>query len=134
LDLKYASIFQTIPQIKLHHIIIIKEDPEKESLYAIDFTPIIDPNNNKRLDLALNKNVPAEVRIRSMNRWSLNEWYTCPTINVNCIKNKDLREPISKILNKWKFHTETKLYSDDCVMNMYNHNCQHFSRFFIDEL
>jgi len=131
LEIKYTSIFESIPQLKLHHIVIVKEDPNKESLYAIDFTPI---NNGKRIDLLLNKNAPAQLRIRSMQHWSVDDWHKTPTINVNNIKNKSIREPVKNILNKWKLHSEKRLCSQDCVMNMYKHNCQHFSKFFKDEL
>ena len=83
------------------------------------------------MDLALSRNVPAEVRIRVMDNWSLHQWYNCPTTNVNDIKNEEVRDVVKTILNRWRDYSRKKLSSDEDLMNLYRHNCKHFSNFVI---
>jgi len=103
--------------IKLHHIVLVK----KEKLLAIDFTPMNQSNTKTLLKLLVGKNVPAEIRIRSISNWSLSEWSVS---NGNSLLNT------TEILNEICKINETQW----TYMNLYNHNCQHFSKELINNL
>ena len=103
-----TSIFHFLPQLKLHHIVLINDDKD---MLAIDFTPINQTNPVTQIKLAFGKNVPAEIRVRKMKEWNLQEWSKAPLIDIKTVS----------ILENIDIEDWTK-------MNLYKHNCQHFSK------
>jgi len=101
--------------IKLHHIVLVKKD----HLLAIDFTPINQTRIRTLLKLFIGRNVLAEIRIRPMSNWTLDEWSKTPSL----LNNTEVLNKICKIdESQWIY------------MNLYNHNCQHFSKELINNL
>ena len=115
-----TPVLHFFPILKLHHVVII-EDEESGSIEAVDFTPI----NQKRLKtigkLFLGLNVPAEIRVLPILKKDLSNskklvesLEKASGMNISC-KNKK----IMSFLEEWKNDS----------MNLYCHNCQHFSWF-----
>lgn len=127
-----TSILSFTPQLKLHHIVIIEN---KSDLYSIDFSPINQTSQKILLKLLFAQNVPAEIRLRKIENISFYEdekiidnWSSKIKTNYeesqelsidvyNNNEDENIKNFIDKI-NCW-----------DKKMNLYNHNCQHFSKF-----
>lgn len=116
-----TPILHFIPQLKLHHVIVIKENDTL--LFAVDFTPINQSDFHTLKKLLLGKNVPAEIRI-------------VPIYNVSFENN-------NQIILEWENKKEKRINLIDFpifeewnnkTMNLYNHNCQHFSNFFVSSM
>ena len=108
-----TAILNFAPDFKQHHIVIIEE--YNRILYAIDFTPKNQSSLETLANLALGRDVPAEVRVKYITNTDfyddekiIEQW-----LNKLCIKN-----PFPQLEN-W----------DSSMMNLYTHNCQHFSSF-----
>jgi hypothetical protein len=115
-----TPVLHFFPILKLHHVIII-EDEESGSMEAFDFTPINQKSFKTIGKLFLGLNVPAEIRVLSIlkkdlsNKKSLVESLEkASAMNISS-KNKK----IMIFLKEWKNDS----------MNLYCHNCQHFSGF-----
>jgi hypothetical protein len=116
-----TAILNGLPQLKLHHIILI--DGAKD-LYAVDFTPINQSSPRTLMRLFLGENVPAEVRVKRLTNINidmdddtiLQEWVsqsTCTTM-----QDKKTQDIVAE-LRLWESNITT--------MNLYTRNCQHFS-------
>jgi hypothetical protein len=128
----HTSILNFAPFLKLHHIVVIWDTKE---MYTIDFSPINQPNPTTLLKLFIGKNVPAETRIRRIEKTMfsndeeiIDNWNNQNTHNAEIselltnrtfedIQNKNLKEKIIK-MRSWR-----------TTMNLYSQNCQHFSSF-----
>jgi hypothetical protein len=117
----YTPVFPFLPNIKQHHIIIVPGS--HNSAYAFDFTPVNQNSIMTQLDLLFGKNVPGEIRILHIpdatgDLDTVESWET--------IKGKPRSRKISdgKII---KLIKRTESWNTN--MNMYTHNCQHFSAF-----
>lgn len=141
-----SPVFDPLPKIKLHHIVLLSNN-KSSGLYAIDFSPFYQNNKKTLLKLLFGYNVDAEIRIRYLSKYFLHntnkfidKWYSMnpndPTkskiitnniLDFMCLtKNSDdcnIQYFIKEIISKWK-----------SSMNLYNHNCQHFSNFVKKEL
>jgi len=128
-----SSILHFIPSIKLHHIVLLSDDP-KRYLYTLDFTPINQTQTSTLVKMLFAKNVPAEIRLRYIytnmqnidniiQQWDymnqVNEESSMKLTNkfYNNIKNKQIKNIIASSF-EWQPY-----------MNLYNHNCQHFSHY-----
>lgn len=119
-----TPIFHFPRSIKQHHIVIIQPDNNGHLTYAVDYTPI-NQNWKTMIRLFLGMNVPAEIRVIFLEK---NVCLHCGTDEemegkwkkANLEVNPLMFPPILKLKeeSKWK---------DPQKMNMYNHNCQHFS-------
>jgi hypothetical protein len=87
------------PYINQHDIVILDE-------YAIDFTPL----KKQPWDLLLGKNVKGRVRLRHVTKLDNSE-------SQIFIKNNKIKKIVKKLF-EW-----------DPTMNLYTHNCQHFSSY-----
>ena len=137
-----TPILNFIPQLKLHHILIIPEYNNK-SIYTIDFSPINQTKTTTLLKLLFAKNVPAEIRIRHINLSKFNLTYNNyndnTLINIwyngnsqNYLESQLISDQVfKKIKNKKikKFIANIKTWNTS--MNLYTHNCQHFSTYFL---
>jgi len=122
---EYTAIVSIMPHLKLHDIVIISEY-KSNTLYTIDYTPTIQDNALVVKDLLIGKNVPADIRIRKLNSWDLDKWYQTKTISIDQINDFTLRKHLLKIQNEWN--------KKEKGMNLYYHNCKHFSQFIINYL
>lgn len=126
-----TSILHFIPSIRLHHIVLLSDKPEHH-LYTLDFTPINQTQRATLLKMLVGMNVPAEIRLRyiitnivntdeiveqwdNMNKVTPEISYQLTNNFYNKIQNKQIKNIIHKSFN-WQHY-----------MNLYNHNCQHFS-------
>lgn len=114
-----AAILKFIPFLKMHDVVVI-DNSLTQSVLCIDFTPSSPRNLVK---LVLGKNIPAEIRIRKLPAWSIDEWYKSPCVSIYDIDDMDLREIINKVVDEWPIE-----------MNLYNHNCKHFGEHLIAKL
>lgn len=128
-----SSILHFAPSIKLHHIVLISDKPNYH-VYTLDFTPINQTHRATLLKLLFARNVPAEVRLRYIetnigwNETILEKWNDMNNVDeqgsaelTKTIYNKIYNEQIKNIL--------TAAFRWLPYMNLYNHNCQHFSRY-----
>jgi hypothetical protein len=114
-----------------HHIVIVSK--KDKDLYAIDFTPVEQTTIKTKLELLLNRNVPGEVRIRHITgidftddesiieSWKQNKNMDSRRV-YTAIRDKELKN-VMKMVLEWPDY-----------MNLYTHNCQHFSGFVISGL
>jgi hypothetical protein len=133
LKILQTSILHFIPSIKLHHIVLLSDNP-RHHLYTLDFTPINQTQRATLFKMLLGRNVPAEIRLRyiitniintdeiiqqwdNMNKVTPEISFQLTRTVYNKIENAEIKNIIHKSFN-WKPY-----------MNMYNHNCQHFSWF-----
>jgi hypothetical protein len=143
-----TAILNFLPSVKLHHIILLSENPSHH-VYTLDFTPINQTNITTLVKLLLGQNVDAEVRLRYIkmdNRCDIcsgnnnNEIDTA--IDTAFVEKWDsinkLNEKMSKQLSKNTYNNinnkqlqhiieSSFLWSE--YMNLYYHNCQHFSKY-----
>jgi hypothetical protein len=121
---EYAAILSFIPMLRVHDIIVFSDNG---GLLTIDYTPFNQSHPDVLLRLFMGKYVPAEVRIRKMTTWNLTEWYGLPSINLDNIKDIELRNKITRVIDGWN-HKDIDRGS---TMNLYKRNCKHFSNFVI---
>ena len=117
----YTPVFPFFPNLKQHHVIVIPRS--YNSAYAFDFTPVDQELIQTKLDLFLGKNVPGEIRIIRISDATgdlemIESWETMKGTS------RDSKINDGKILRLIK---RTKSWNTD--MNMYTHNCQHFTAF-----
>jgi len=133
LNILQTSILHFIPSIKLHHIVLLSDNP-RHHLYTLDFTPINQTRHSTLLKMVLARNVPAEIRLRyiitnmentdkiveiwdNMNKVHPDISFQISKRVYNTIQNKEIQNIINQSF-KWEPY-----------MNLYNHNCQHFSHY-----
>ena len=113
-----TAVIHFAPSIKQHHIVIIER--YNRMLCAVDFSPINQSDSRTLADLVLGCDVPAEVRIKNIigcdfydDDGIVEQWLTKP-----CLASSSLSSTFPE-LRTWNGTT----------MNLYTHNCQHFSAF-----
>jgi hypothetical protein len=138
-----SPIVSIFPKLKLHHIVLLSTN-SNNGVYAIDFSPYYQNDKKTLLKLLFGCNVKAEIRIRYLSNknnfidtWhsmNLKDPYKSKELTNNiledmCNKKKkycrdyDLQLFIKDIINNW-----------ESSMNLYTHNCQHFSNFIQENL
>ena len=122
---EYTAIVSFMPYLKLHDVVIIYND-NKESIITIDYTPLLQDNTIGLINLFTGKNVPANIRIRKLKSWHLDKWYQTKPISIDDIYDFNLRKHLLTIQNKWNNNKKE--------MNLYKHNCKHFSHFVVNYL
>jgi len=133
-----SPIFHFIPFVKLHHIIMVKKGQniinwpmdKFRDVYMIDYVPrdsIVDAR--VCLKLLMGKNITGEYRVLHFKHLSkknlINEWHK-RTLTDRSYKRTLGRlgsKEICKILDGWS-----------SPFNLYNHNCRHFSNYFIKNI
>lgn len=113
-----TAIVDFLPDYKQHHIVVIEK--HNRILYIVDFSPINQSNWRTLFRLALAQDVPAEIRVKPIvgvdfynDDLIIDQW-----LNKKCITNVARVFPV---LDHWNSET----------MNLYTHNCQHFSSFMV---
>ena len=110
----YSCALHFLPNLKLHHIVLLSNS-DNNKVYAIDFTPINQTHFSTLSKLLLGYNVPAEIRVVYLEESQfldkdeklLEKW----------VKNKDIVKTKNINIDNWNNE-----------MNLYTHNCQHFSK------
>ena len=143
-----TSILHFFPTIKLHHIIVLSENPTNH-VYTLDFTPINQTNMTTLMKLLFGQNVDSEIRLRYIKTDNTGD--ICSVNNNNELDNKldtafvekwdsinKLNEKNTKLLTKNTYNNIDNKELQDIIktsflwneyMNLYNHNCQHFSKY-----
>jgi hypothetical protein len=120
INVLHTPIFDFLPRLKLHHVVILKKD---SSIYAVDFTPIRQGSLVTSLKFFLGFNEPAEIRVISIKKVDFNDTKTLinvwKNIKDDCTYSLEKNNDLLTILRDWKNDS----------MNLYCHNCQHFSHF-----
>jgi hypothetical protein len=113
-----TAVVPFLPELKQHHVVVVEH--YNRILYAIDFTPINQSSVETLTSLALARDVPAEVRVKFLTNVDfyddlgiIHQWLHKP-----CVLSGSAIFPC---LDHW----------DSSFINMYLHNCQHFSAFFL---
>jgi len=129
----YSSALHFMPCIKQHHIFVLTDKPQYY-VYTLDFSPFNQKNVSTLLRMLSARNVPGEIRLRKVmtnienddviiKQWSqmnqvdpIASWQLSNNL-YHKINNPQIKAIVYKSL-QWQPY-----------MNLYNHNCQHFSRF-----
>lgn len=129
----HSSALHFIPFIKLHHIFLLTDDPD-HYVYTIDFSPIHQKNASTLLKLLFAQPVRAEIRLRRIttnidnretiiDKWNaMNPVDAIQSSTITTIEYKKIRNPIIRTIVDKSFQWQP-------YMNLYTHNCQHFSHF-----
>lgn len=113
-----TAVVHFAPSIKQHHIVVIEK--YNRILCAVDFSPINQSDLRTLADLVLGRDVPAEVRVKNV-------------IGVDFYDDE-------RIVEQWLLGSSIASGSSSSAfpelrtwngssMNLYTHNCQHFSAF-----
>jgi len=131
------AILNFLPSVKLHHIILLSENPSHH-VYTLDFTPINQTNITTLVKLLLGQNVDAEVRLRYIKSDNGGDICSDNTFVEKWDNINKLNEKMSKQLSKNTYNTINNKQLQHIIkssflwheyMNLYNHNCQHFSKY-----
>ena len=125
---EYAAILNFAPMLRVHDIIVFHDNT---GIKTMGYTPINQSNPDVLMRLLIGKSVPAEVRIRKMDAWNLEEWYGLPNIDVSDIDDIDLRNKIIRVIDAWNQKNMDSVIDKGLEMNLYKRNCKHFSNFVI---
>lgn len=130
-----SSILHFAPSIKLHHIVLLSDKP-KQHVYTLDFTPINQTHRATLMKLLFGRNVPAEIRLRYIetnmenNETIMQKWSNM--INMDEYGSAELSKTVyKKIYDEQIKNIIARAFTWSPYMNLYNHNCQHFSRYVI---
>lgn len=130
-----TAIFGFLPELKMHHIVVIESASIQKDAYAVDFSPLRQHTTTTMLQLALAVNIPGEVRIRRIhNGAAMNEvefvetWYAMNRVDPE-VSIQITNHTRSGICDKGVKKLVDEISTWDSNMNMYTHNCQHFSGF-----
>ena len=137
----YSAITPFLPQLRLHHLVLITTT-KNDKAYTIDFSPI--PMNGSftltQLHLLFANNVPGEVRVRRIEDYSnktddeiINDWNTVNTIYSNVDESQKLSNQVMESIDDNGIITILNTLKQwSTTMNLYTHNCQHFSKYVSD--
>jgi len=132
-----TAILNFLPTVKLHHIILLSENPSHH-VYTLDFTPINQTNITTLVKLLLGQNVDAEVRLRYIKMDNGCDIYSDNAFVEKWDNINKLNEKTSKQLTKNTYNNINNKQIQNIIkssflwpehMNIYNHNCQHFSKY-----
>ena len=132
-----TAILHFLPSVKLHHIILLSENPSHH-VYTLDFTPINQTNITTLVKLLLGQNVDAEVRLRYITMDNERDICSDNAFVEKWDNINKLNEKMSKQLSKNTYNTINNKQLQHIIessflwheyMNLYNHNCQHFSKY-----
>lgn len=123
-----TPVFHFTKYVKQHHIVIVQDiHSKKPGLYAIDFTPEKQNNWKTLLQLLFGMNVPANIRVKYIYGSvtledcdeKIQDYWTRSSIPLDPPQKYI---PVDKIKRDSEYR-----WKDPGYMNLYTHNCQHFS-------
>ena len=122
-----TPIFKFTIYVKQHHVVFIQykdKHPFYRGTYAVDFTPI-KQTWKTLIRLALGMSIPSKIRIHFIvENVSFDE--TDEILEQKWLNSKLLMNPVQLFPPIVKLQEESK-WKDPQYMNLYSHNCQHFS-------
>lgn len=111
-----TAVVNFAPSIKQHHVVVIEQ--YNRILYTLDFSPLEQSNPRTLADLVTGQDVPSEVRVKFISGVDfhdddgiIEQWLSRSSVSHD--------SSLFPILRTWQNST----------MNLYTHNCQHFSAF-----
>jgi len=123
------------------------------SVYTIDYSPVFhlfDPEKEKEKEkdkgnlvkLLIGRNVPAEIRIRKIHDVTIDddekiieELKKFMDLNITCEQSQEMSDSVVRsIKNIEVLEFFKKVTQWGRSMNLYSHNCQHFSRYVEDNV
>jgi hypothetical protein len=110
----YSAALNFLPKLKLHHIVLLS-NTDNSKIYAFDFTPINQTSFSTLSKLFFGYNVPAEIRVVYLE--DSHFFDNDEILFQKWVKNKDIVSNKNIKIDEW---------NND--MNLYTHNCQHFSK------
>jgi len=112
------------PLTNQHHIVLYES--WQNHIFAIDFSPIIPENQYWKTlrRLFFGKNVPAEIRIVYLDNILFDEKDDVVVESWN-------ERRVLDSAKQYHMELERKLLEWPTEMNLYRHNCQHFSRWLL---
>jgi len=111
--------------LNYHHIVLLQKKPfvrnqtEYNDIYAVDFCPI-----SNLFDIIIGKKVKAEIRMLYIKESNIKDIYNIHKDLNNNNNNKFLSE-----IKKIDINVYNKINNWDLFFNLYNRNCQHFSKY-----
>jgi hypothetical protein len=127
-----TPIYENNQILKLHNVVLFKkngliDENNLENIFCIDFSPSEDITNKTTIKkMFLGKNINGKIRLLFFNKIKKNDIpkeldNNKNLCNINIMKSYDMN--IYNIINNWnKF------------FNLYNHNCRHFSNYFVSSI
>jgi hypothetical protein len=144
----HSAILGFLPDLKLHHLVVLspisnnKNRNNKKSVdtYVIDFSPLDAGSPSTLLKLALSMNVPAETRLRVIRNDStmtdeefIGAWHA--TNPVDPLESRELSNKVYRSIRDRRLkQVLDKAFTWNNEMNLYTHNCQHFSAFVSEQI
>lgn len=129
-----TCVFHFTKYVKQHHIILLEPLNNKPGLYAVDFTPLKQNNWKTLLQLLCGFNIPAEIRVRYLENKNIKLNDDDDTIQEHWLKNSIVVNPVDLLYPVDLLQKHKMKWRDPQYMNLYTHNCQHFSHDFTQQL
>lgn len=108
-----------------HHIVLLQKNPfiknqaEYNDIYAVDFCPI-----SNLFDIIIGKKVKAKIRMLYIKKMNTKDIYNI-TMHLDTNNNNKILSEIKEI----DINVYNKINNWDLFFNLYNRNCQHFSKY-----
>jgi hypothetical protein len=122
-----APFIEYLPSAKLHHIVVVSEDEQNVPYYSVDFSPVGNTFPRTPLRLLLGQSVPAEIRICVFDKELTNDEIVNTVFSNTCVKENMLQKMKQNSPEIYEYIQ--RVHDWECRMNLYTHNCQHFSVF-----
>jgi len=123
----HTPVLINFPSPKLHEIVVIESHHTKEK-FAIDFNPI--RTRFTTMSLFFGRNVPAEIRIRSIpEEINLDDTKRVLSVLSHAKRETAPVKPRSTILHDFllKATSFEDFINNNHTMNLYTRNCRHFA-------
>ena len=139
-----CQILSFLPeQFNAHDIFVFSLDKKRSPLYSptvytLDYTPINQPHISTLLKLFIGARVPAEIRLREIPGITINETKTIfdewsrmtDSSKISYEQSLQMSEFVASGVTDIEIkEIINKAYKWDLKMNLYTHNCQHFSKY-----
>lgn len=141
----HSGILGFLPELKLHHLVVLSpisnnKNKRPVDTYVIDFSPLDAGSPSTLLKLALAMNVPAETRLRVIRNGSsmsdeefIGAWHAINSVDT--VESLELSKRVYQSIRDRRLkQVLDKVLSWNNEMNLYTHNCQHFSAFVSEQI
>jgi hypothetical protein len=144
----HSGILGFLPELKLHHLVVLspisnnknRNNKKSADTYVIDFSPLDAGSPSTLLKLALAMNVPAETRLRVIRNGSsmsdsefIGAWHAMNPADTT--ESLELSNKVYRSIRDRRLKTLLdSVFTWNNEMNLYTHNCQHFSAFVSEQI
>lgn len=144
----HSGILGFLPELKLHHLVVLspisnnknRNNKKSTDTYVIDFSPLDAGSPSTLLKLALSMNVPAETRLRVIRNGSgmtdsefIGAWHAMNPADTT--ESLELSNKVYRSIRDRRLKTLLdSVFTWNNEMNLYTHNCQHFSAFVSEQI